>query len=85
MPLKSTKATSPEDEKTMKTHTPTQNEQTKLSRALQEAMRLQQQGVLDQAELSYRAILKAQPNHFDALHFLAIFAFSKDAIRKRST
>ncbi len=77
MPLKSTKATSPEDEKTMKTHSPTQNEQTKLSRALQEAMRLQQQGVLDQAELSYRAILKAQPNHFDALHFLAILRFQQ--------
>ena len=35
-------------------------------------MRLHREGALDQAELGYRAILKARPNHFDALHFLAV-------------
>lgn len=43
-----------------------------LSQALRQAMTFQQQGQLAQAELLYQAILKGQPDHFDALHLLGI-------------
>jgi len=43
-----------------------------LAQALSEARRLHGEGRLDQAELSYTAIVKAHPDCFDALHFLAI-------------
>ncbi len=43
-----------------------------LARASGEARRLQSEGKLAEAERAYRAILKAQPDCFDALHALAI-------------
>jgi tetratricopeptide (TPR) repeat protein len=43
-----------------------------LAQALSEARRLHGAGRLDQAELSYMAIVEAHPHCFDALHFLAI-------------
>jgi tetratricopeptide (TPR) repeat protein len=49
-----------------------QKKQLNPSEELQHAVQLHKEGKLDQAELRYIAILKAQPNHFDALHFLGI-------------
>jgi Flp pilus assembly protein TadD len=43
--------------------------------ALATAMQHQQAGRLREAEVIYRQILVAQPNHPDALHLLGIIAF----------
>lgn len=53
------------------------NQEAILAKALADAMRLHREGALDQAELGYRAILKARPDHFDALHFLAVLRFHR--------
>ncbi len=45
--------------------------------ALQQAIRVHQQGRFDQAERSYEAILKAQPNHFDAKHLLGVLRYQQ--------
>jgi protein O-GlcNAc transferase len=41
----------------------------------QQAMTLQQNGRLQEAEVIYRQILKLQPKHFDALHLLGVVAY----------
>ena len=45
-----------------------------LAAKLQTALKLHQQGQLQRAEGLYREILKQQPRHFDALHFLGVAA-----------
>ena len=54
-----------------------QKKQANLSQALKEAVQLHQEGKLDQAALRYRAILNAQPNHFDAMHLLGVVRFQQ--------
>ena len=51
--------------------------QANASKVLQQAHHLYQQGKLDQAELHYSAILKAQPKHFEAKHMLGILRFQQ--------
>src|SRR5712692_6797845 len=43
-----------------------------LSQEFSIALRLHQEGKLDQAALHYAAILEAQPSHFDAMHLLGV-------------
>ncbi len=43
-----------------------------IAETLQQALSLHQQGRLPEAERLYKAILKTQPNHFDALHLLGV-------------
>jgi len=43
-----------------------------LGRIIGEALALHQQGRLDEAATGYRRVLKAQPDHFDALHLLGV-------------
>lgn len=45
------------------------------AQALDEAIRLHQEGKLEEAALHYAAILKAQPRHFDALHLSGVVQF----------
>jgi predicted O-linked N-acetylglucosamine transferase (SPINDLY family) len=40
----------------------------------QQALNLHQQGQLEHAEILYKALLKAQPQHIDALHFSGVLA-----------
>lgn len=47
------------------------------SQALQLGLQLHQRGKLDQAESHYRAVLTAQPTHFDALHLLGLLQFQQ--------
>ena len=54
---------------------PLENKQVDPSHKLQQALRLHQQGQFDQAALCYAAILKAQPNHFDAMHLLGVLRY----------
>jgi tetratricopeptide (TPR) repeat protein len=44
---------------------------------LQQAFRLHQQGQFDRAALCYAAILKAQPNHFEAMHLLGVLRYQQ--------
>src|SRR5258705_10693894 len=46
----------------------------KLQAQLEQAMALHQQGQLARAKVIYESILKTQPRHPDALHFLGIVA-----------
>ncbi len=55
----------------------TRKSQDDLSQALRQAMEAHRQGKLDWAEFIYKAILKTQPRHFDALHFLALLRSSR--------
>ena len=41
---------------------------------LHKALALHQQGLLEEAQLIYEAILRIQPRHFDALHLLGVIA-----------
>jgi tetratricopeptide (TPR) repeat protein len=50
-----------------------------LARVLAQALALHQQGHLAEAERLYRAILAAQPDHADALHFLGLIRFVNGA------
>ncbi len=50
---------------------------TQLVDKLNQALALHQAGHLDHAKFLYEAILKAQPRHFDALHFLGVIAYQK--------
>ena len=43
----------------------------------QQALQHHQQGQLDQAEALYNAVLKEQPDHIDALHFLGVLAHQR--------
>src|ERR1035437_4456027 len=43
-----------------------------LQQAMQEAVALHQQGRLREAEKLYARVLKAEPEHFDALHLLGL-------------
>jgi tetratricopeptide (TPR) repeat protein len=43
-----------------------------LGQTIDEALALHQQGRLDEAETGYDRVLKARPNHFDALHLLGV-------------
>ena len=47
------------------------------SQALQLGLQLHQCGKLDQAESHYRAVLTAQPTHFDAMHLLGLLQFQQ--------
>jgi tetratricopeptide (TPR) repeat protein len=49
-----------------------QDKQANPTQKLQEAVQLHQQRQFDQAALHYVAILKAQPEHFDAMHLLGV-------------
>lgn len=53
------------------------NPQQAIAATLQKAMAAHGQGQLDQAEALYRAILQAQPRHFDALHWLGVIALQR--------
>ncbi|MBY0511392.1 MAG: tetratricopeptide repeat protein, partial [Rhodospirillaceae bacterium] len=44
----------------------------KLAQALAEALALHQRGDLAEAEKRYRAILRKNPRHFDAMHLLGV-------------
>jgi tetratricopeptide (TPR) repeat protein len=44
---------------------------------LEDALALHQAGRLGEAERLYRDILSAEPNHFDALHFLGVAAYQQ--------
>ncbi|MET3131083.1 Flp pilus assembly protein TadD [Oxalobacteraceae bacterium GrIS 1.11] len=46
--------------------------------ALQEAIALHQRGQLEQAAALYLAILEREPDNFDALHLLGVFALQSD-------
>lgn len=46
---------------------------------LDDALRLHRQGKLEQAEAIYRNVLRQQPNHADALHFLGLLRHQKGA------
>jgi tetratricopeptide (TPR) repeat protein len=48
-----------------------------LLQAFQQALQLHQQGRLDRAEHHYKAILAAQPNHFDAKHLLGVLRYQQ--------
>jgi len=50
--------------------------------ALAEANVLHQRGQYERAEALYRAILKRQPRHFDALHLLGVIAAQRGQARK---
>jgi tetratricopeptide (TPR) repeat protein len=56
----------------MKQSPPIRSKQSNSSQGFQRAVKLHQQGKLDQAERIYTAILATQPNHFDALHLLGM-------------
>ena len=43
-----------------------------VNQLIKEAVGLQQEGRLEQAEARYRAVLEAEPEHFDALHLLGV-------------
>ncbi len=45
-----------------------------LAAQLQQALALHQQGRLSEAEAAYQTVLRQQPGHFDALHFLGVIA-----------
>jgi len=45
-----------------------------LAAQLQQALALHQQGRLSEAEAAYHTVLRQQPGHFDALHFLGVIA-----------
>ena len=45
---------------------------------LVEAVRSHQSGDLESAEAAYRAVLAAQPDHPDALHYLGILAYQRE-------
>jgi predicted O-linked N-acetylglucosamine transferase (SPINDLY family) len=51
---------------------PSRNQQPLDLTTIQEAVDFHQQGRLREAERLYQAVLQAQPDHFDALHFLGI-------------
>ncbi len=53
-----------------------------LKSILQKAVGLHRQGELDQAEKSYRFILKEIPNHPDALHLLGLIQGDKGLLKK---
>ena len=55
-----------------------QNKRASLSQRLQQAVQAHQQGQLDQAALYYAAILKTEPNHFDAMHLLGVARLQQD-------
>ena len=48
-----------------------------LSRMVQQAVALHQQGQLDQAEALYKRILAQSPQHFDALHLSGVIAYQR--------
>jgi protein O-GlcNAc transferase len=54
------------------TNRPVRNKPVVPSQGLNDALRLHQQGKLEEAALHYAAILKAQPRHFDAMHMLGV-------------
>jgi len=45
-----------------------------LAAQVQQALALHQQGRLSEAEAAYQSVLRQQPGHFDALHFLGVIA-----------
>jgi protein O-GlcNAc transferase len=47
------------------------------SQALKLGLQLHQHGKLDRAESHYRAVLAAQPRHFDAMHLLGLLRFQQ--------
>ena len=47
------------------------------SELLMKAVALHQAGKLDEAEITYRSLLRANPNDSDALHYLGLIAFQK--------
>jgi hypothetical protein len=55
------------------------------SQALQQALLFHQQGKLDLAEQGYTAVLKAQPNHFDAKLLLGIIRLQQGEMPKLLT
>ena len=55
---------------------PSANEPEFMAR-LREALALQQQGRLDEAEPIYRAVLSEAPDHFDALHLLGLIHYQR--------
>lgn len=55
---------------------------TSITTKFQQAIAIHQQGNLRQAELLYREILQAQPNHADALHLLGVVALQTGRARK---
>jgi tetratricopeptide (TPR) repeat protein len=54
-----------------------QDKQADPSQRLQQALRLHQQGQFDEAALCCAAILKAQLNHFDAMHLLGVLHYQQ--------
>jgi hypothetical protein len=54
-----------------------------VSQTLASALDLHRRGRLTEAELHYRTILAARPDHFDALHMLGVIKL--DQARSRSS
>src|SRR6266404_2062505 len=46
-----------------------------IQQKLQQALALQQRGLLSDAKKIYEDILQEKPNHFDALHLLGVIAY----------
>ena len=55
-----------------------------IPRTLQEAVGFHQQGKLGEAARLYQAVLEAQPDQFDALHFLGILRAQQGKIGRAS-
>jgi len=51
-----------------------------VDQALQKSVAAHKEGKLQEAERLYRAILQAQPKHFDANHNLGVLAFSMNEL-----
>src|SRR5260370_827438 len=59
------------------TNGPIRHKQANPSQGLDTALRLHQEGKLEEAALHYAAILTAQPNQFDAMHLLGVARFQQ--------
>ena len=51
-----------------------------IEQALQQGMAAHREGKLEEAERLYKAILQAQPTHFDANHNLGVIAVSVNKV-----